>query len=70
MVDAGRTAIIPGLGDGTVCPTGAAGGLQRGMVSADRMRRADGSAIMMPKEQIVNGLTVTLTVVTSRRRRN
>ena len=66
MVDAGRTAIIPGLGDGTVCPTGAAGGLQRGMVSADRMRRADGSAIMMPKEQIVEGLTVTLTVVTSR----
>jgi len=30
------------------------------------MRRAAGSAIMMPKEQIMDALTVTLTVVTSR----
>ena len=66
MVDAGRMAIISGRVDGTVCSASAAGRWQRGMVPGDRMRRAAGSAIMMPKEQIVDGLTVTLTVVTSR----
>jgi formate dehydrogenase assembly factor FdhD len=36
------------------------------MVSWDRMRRAAGECGHEPKEQIVDGLTVTLIVVTSR----
>jgi hypothetical protein len=36
------------------------------MVPWDRMRRAAGECYQMPKEQIVDGLTVTLTVVSSR----
>src|SRR5215472_10771308 len=59
-------------GRGRVCggaqcvPLARRGAYGARMVPWDRMRRAAGTAIMTPKEQIVDGLTVTLTVVTSR----